>query len=57
MMLDDTLTDREFADALRESNLKSVEGMGSAEPDLNVDGLGHSWISRLFALFQPNGPS
>lgn len=53
-MYDDTLTDREFADALCESHLATVD-RPDAEPDLHVEGLNHSLVSRLLALFLPKG--
>lgn len=52
---DDTLTDHEFTRALRESPLATLEHADRAEPDLDIDGLGHSLVSRLVALFLPQG--
>lgn len=52
---DDTLTDHEFTQALRESPLGALERRDRGEPDLSVDGLGHSLMSRLLALFLPKG--
>lgn len=52
---EDTLTDAEFASALRESPLASLERSDGTEPDLSVDGLGHSFVSRLLSLFLPTG--
>lgn len=52
-MFDDTLTDREFAEALRESPLESVKAREAGEPDLSVDGLRHSLVSRVVGWFLP----
>lgn len=56
-MFDDTLTDRDFAEALRESPLESVRAREAGEPDLSVDGLQHSLVSRVLGWFLPSGRS
>lgn len=53
---EDTLTDSEFTSALRDSPLASLDAGEPAEPDLSVDGLGHSLVSRLLTLLLPKGP-
>lgn len=52
---DDTLTDHEFTRVLRESPLATLESADRTEPDLEVEGLAPSFVSRLAAPFLPAG--
>jgi hypothetical protein len=51
MTLDDTHTDLEFQPGFTEANQEWMRQVARPEPDLNVDGLHGSFISRLLSLF------
>ncbi len=57
MDFDDTMTEADFRrpllDATEERYLSGLQ----AEPDLAVDGLESSWLSRLIGLFTRGGGS
>jgi len=51
MTYDDTYTDHEFEKSLAEANAELFASVKRGEPDLKVDGLDGSIMSRLLALF------
>lgn len=52
MSFDDTYTDREFERALSDANQDLFGLHRPPEPDLSVEGLQGSFVSRLLALFR-----
>jgi hypothetical protein len=51
MEFDDTLTEADFRRPLLEPSEERLLAMLRNEPDLAVDGLEHSLVSRLLTLF------
>jgi hypothetical protein len=51
MVFDDTYTDRDFKNGIREANDQWINQVAVGEPDLAVDGLRGTFFSRLLALF------
>lgn len=57
MVFDDTYTDREIQRNLRDADEQWIGQVVSREPDLNVDGMRRSLLSRLLGLFSPKSHS
>jgi hypothetical protein len=51
MNFDDTYTDKEFESAFRDANADLFASGRPSEPDLQVQGLNGSLMSKLLALF------
>lgn len=51
MDFDDTLTEADFVRPILEPNEERLLALLRSEPDLAVDGLEHSLVSRLLNLF------
>jgi hypothetical protein len=51
MTLDDTRTDLEFQRSFKEANQDWMGQVARREPDLTVDGLHSTLLSRLLSLF------
>lgn len=48
---DDTYTDGDFHDRIKNANEEWIDESANADPDLAVEGLQGSFMSRLLALF------
>jgi len=55
MRFDDTMTEADFVRPILEPNEESLLMLQRSEPDLAVDGLEHSLLSRLLSLFGAQG--
>ena len=51
MSFEDTYTDSEFQKDITEADSEWMSGLARAEPDLEVEGLRNSLVSRVLGLF------